>query len=279
MGWLRRLGNTLLPGRAARAFDEETRFHVDELIDDLVRDGLTPEDARREARRRFGNVSAVRERTRDADVHRWLGDATQDLRFAARTLIRSPGFTLVAVVTLALGIGANTAIFTLFDAVLLRPLPVREPSRLVLFSDDDGEGASSGSPPTGRWIEFSTEVYRHLAGSNHDASLGFASLAAVRSGETTVLVRQGAAQPQRAQAHLVSGNYFDTMGAAIARGRALTADDDRTGAAPAAVVSDLFWQKTLHSDAGAVGRSITLNRTAFTIVGVAPPEFFGERVR
>ena len=279
MGWLRRLANTLRPDRARRTIDEETRFHVDELIDELVRAGLPAEEARREAHRRFGNVSALRERTRDADVHRWLSDGAQDLRFAARTLIKAPGFTLVAVITLALGIGANTAIFTLFDAVLLRPLPVTEPSRLVLFSDEVGEGTSTGSPPTGRWIEFSNEVYRHL---RDDASLGFASIAAVRSGETAILVRRPdapAAKPERAQAHLVSGNYFDTMGVAVARGRALTPDDDRPGAAPAAVVSDGFWRRTLQSDPAAIGRTVVLNQTSFTIVGVAPPEFFGERVR
>ena len=279
MGWLRRLANTLLPDRAERTIDEETRFHVDELIDELVRGGMPAAEARREARRRFGNPRALRERTRDADVHRWLSDGAQDLRFAVRTLLKSPGFTLVAIVTLALGIGATTAIFTLFDALLLRPLPVAEPSRLVLFSDEAGEGTSSGSPPTGRWIEFSNEVYRHL---RDDVSLGFSSIAAVRSGETAILVRRPdapAAQPQRAQAHLVSGNYFDTMGVAVARGRALTLDDDRAGAAPVAVVSDGFWQRTLQSDPAAIGRTIVLNQTAFTIVGVTPPEFFGERVR
>src|SRR5262245_37437522 len=133
MGFLKRLRGTLLPRGAERQFEEEARFHLEELVDRLVADGIPPADARRLAERRLGNVTALRDRTRDADSYRWLSDTGQDLRFACRTLLKNPSFTVVAVVTLALGIGANTAIFTLFDALLLRSLPVRDPSRLVLF--------------------------------------------------------------------------------------------------------------------------------------------------
>jgi len=280
MAFLKRLRGTIVPSRSERQFEEEARFHLEELADRYVAEGLPPDEARRLAERRLGNLVALRDRTRDADTYRWLTDASRDLRFALRTLSRSPSFTVVAVLTLALGIGANTAIFTLFDAILLRDLPVRDPSRLVLFSDDPGEGTSTGSPPTGRWGYFSIQAYRYLRDQPQN---GFDSIAAVRSGEATVLTRvsgsRDAGEAMRAQAHLVSGNYFATLGVEAALGRLLTQADDAAGAPPVVVVSDGFWRKRLHSNPAIVGTNAILNRTAFTIVGVAPPEFFGERVR
>jgi predicted permease len=203
-----------------------------------------------------------------------------DLRFGARLLAHKPAFTAVAALTLALGIGANTAIFTLFDAVLLRSLPVRDPARLVLFNASPGEGTSTGDPPTGRWRLVSAEVYDFL----RKQPLPYESLAAFRSGETQVSFRlagdtEGAGPVQRAQAHLVSGTYFAVMGVSSALGRVFTSDDDRTIAPPTAVVSHGFWNTRLNADASIVGQVAILNGTAFTIVGVAPPEFFGERVR
>jgi MacB-like periplasmic core domain len=227
MGLLRRLRSTVFSSRPQRAFEEEARFHLEELVDRFVADGMSPDAARHLAERRLGNVTILRDRTHDADSYRWLSDAARDLRFAFRTLARTPSFTVVAVLTLALGIGANTAVFTVFDAVLLRSLPVRDPSRLVLFSDDTGEGTSTGSPPTGRWGYFSIEVYTRLR--DRAADTGLESLAAVRSGEASVLARVPGAgtarEPVRAQAHLASGNYFSTLGADAALGRLLTAGD------------------------------------------------------
>src|SRR5690349_19669915 len=188
------------------------------------------------------------ERKRSHGPVRWLVDAGQDLQFALRTLRKNPAFASVAVLTLALGIGANTAIFTLFDAILLKRLPVRDSSRLVLFTDNSAEGSLTGTPPTGRWTLFSPEVYRDL----RDQQLGFESLAAVRSGEAAVVARMprdGVAAPaQRAQAHLVSGNFFQTMGVGAALGRTLTSDDDRPTAAPVTVISDSYWRLHLRAD-------------------------------
>lgn len=279
MGILKRLGSTLSPARTEREFAEEARFHVDELTDRYIAEGMLPVDARAAAERRLGNLRLLRDRTRDADTYRWLSDAGQDLRFTIRTLAKNRSFAAVAVLTLALGIGANTAMFTLFDAILLQQLPVRDPSRLVLFTDTAGEGTSTGTPPTGQWNLFSMDVYRYL----RDQSLGFESLAAVRSGESQVLVRRPSDStgtlPLRAQVHQVSGNFFSTLGVDAAAGRMLTAADDAPGAPPVAVVSDLFWRARLHSDPSAVGSTVILNRTSFTIVGIAPQDFFGERVR
>ncbi len=209
-----------------------------------------------------------------------MNNLLKDIRFGIRMLLQKPGFTAVAVLTLALGIGANTAIFTLFDAVLLESLPVHDPARLVLFSDNSGEGTqTSDPPPTGHWRYFSSESYDFL----RSQPLPFESLAAVRSGEDPVSLRfAGAgsdAQVERARAHLVSGNYFETMGVSAAIGRVLNWGDDAPNAQPAAVVSDAYWKQHLGGNSSAIGKVAILNGTAFTIVGVTPPEFFGERVR
>jgi len=276
MGWFERLHGTIAGGRDD-VFDEEMRFHVDARTEEYIRRGMTPSDARREALRRFGNSTLAREQTRDADSFRVLADAARDLRYAARLLARNPGFAAIAIVTLAIGIGANTAIFSLFNGLLLNRLPVREPERLVLFTSNAGEGTSTGSPATGPWRLFSTEAYAYLQAQTQP----FESLAAVRSGPSTVSVRLAGDQSaaERAVAHPVSGNYFQTLGVSAAIGRTLQADDDRPAASPVAVVSDGYWRQKLHADAQAIGRVAILNGTAFTIVGVTPREFFGERVR
>ena len=207
-----------------------------------------------------------------------IGDLWQDTRYGARMLRKSPGFTAVAVLSLALGIGANTAIFTLLNAVLLKSLPVQAPDQLVLLSDSASEGTSTGDPPKGQWWLFSNPSYEYLR--NHNESL--AGLCAFRSGEARLSVRLDGVTgeaAQRAQGHLVSGNYFDVMGAHSMIGRVLSPQDDAASARPAAVISHRYWKGQTNEDPQVVGKSVTLNGTAFTIVGVMPPEFFGERVR
>jgi predicted permease len=200
-----------------------------------------------------------------------------DIRFGLRMLRRDPAFTAVAVVTLALGIGANTAIFTLVNAILLQSLPVREPARLVLFGDQISSGTYTGNAPGGAWRLFSSEAVDFM----QRQALPFEGIAVVSSsGDDPVSVRlPGGARAERAQAHLVSGAYFTVMGVTAAYGRTLSADDDRSAATPAAVVSYPFWAARLQSHPSAVGAVAILNGTPFTIVGVAPREFFGERVR
>jgi predicted permease len=205
----------------------------------------------------------------------------KDIRYGLRGLLRRPAFTIVALVILALGIGANTAIFTLINAVLLKSLPVSKPEELVLFDDSPNEGTtiSDGDPRTGQWRRFSYSAYRYFR--EHDGA--FHELSAFRSGETRVSVRRPDAQAgesaQRASGHLVSGNYFAVLGVNALQGRVLTNDDDTPSAHPAAVISNGYWKQKLNGDMQVVGKSVLLNGTAFTIVGVMPPGFFGERVR
>src|SRR5437773_1631810 len=275
-----RLSNVFRSGRAEPELAREVASHLTLLEDEFQRRGMTPEDSRLAARRAFGGVEQTKELQRDARSFRWLDDSRRDVQYALRMLRRTPGFTAVAVLTLALGIGANTAIFALVDAVLLQTLPVREPERLVLFSASPGEGTATGTPPRGRWTLFSAEVYDFL----RRQPLPYESLAAVRSGEATVSVRvgggsSGSGRVERGRVHLVSGNYFAAMGVDASLGRTLSTDDDRPDVPPVAVVSHGFWKQRLEGDVAVVGRTAMLNGTAFTIVGVAPPEFFGERVR
>jgi len=205
----------------------------------------------------------------------------KDIRYGLRGWLKRPAFTIVALVILALGIGANTAIFTLINAVLLKPLPVPRPEELVLFDDSTGEGTSisDGDPSAGQVHRFSYSGYLYFR--DHDQS--FQQLSAFRSGESRLSVRKADAQggdtAERASGHLVSGNYFAVMGVNAARGRVLTNEDDSPSAAPAAVISDDYWSQKLNHDTQAVGQSVVLNGTAFTIVGIMPPGFFGERVR
>lgn len=203
----------------------------------------------------------------------------KDIRYAIRGLWKRPTFALVAVITLALGIGANTAIFTLVNAVLLKPLPVKNPEELVLFNDLASEGTQIGDPSTGEWRLFSYSAYRYF----RDNDKSFQQLGAFRSGEDRLSVRKGDMQPgqsaMRASGHLVSGNYFELFGVGALHGRVLTNEDDATGAQPTVVVSFGCWEQQWNKDPQVIGKDVILNGTSFTIVGVMPREFFGERVR
>src|SRR5436190_8142405 len=193
-------------------------------------------------------------------------------------LRKRPGFTVVAVLTLALGIGANTANFSSVNAILLQPLPLPDRDRLVLFSDTTGEGTSQGSPRDGVWERFSMGSFRHFASSVPALD----EIAAFRSGESRLNVvggKDGATESLLASGHLVSGNYFGLLGVKAEIGRALSPDDDREAAPPAAVVSHAWWTAHWAGDRGAVGRAVTVNGVPLTIVGVMPERFFGLRIR
>src|SRR5215217_2334245 len=203
----------------------------------------------------------------------------KDIRYGLRGLLKRKGFAAIAVVTLALGIGANTAIFTLVNAVMLKSLPVEKPEELVLFNDTASEGTSLyDSPQIGVWQRFSYSSYEYF----RDHNQSFRELAALRSGTTRISVRRNDSQASaaaRASGHLVSGNYFSVLGVRAQRGRLLTPEDDKAAAPPVAVISHRYWQQELNSDPATVGKTFTINFTNFTVVGITPPEFFGERVR
>jgi predicted permease len=198
----------------------------------------------------------------------------QDLKFALRTLAKSPGFTVVAVLTLALGIGATTAIYTLFHAVLLNSLPVAKPSELYRIGDIEGCCVNGGLQHD--WSLFSYDKYKKF----RDNTPGFLDLAAFESGSNLVGARRsGTNQPaQPFKAEFVSGNYFAMFGVGPFAGRVLTPQDDRKGADPVAVISYRAWQQKYGGDPSVIGAAFAMNGQTFTVVGVVPPGFFGDRL-
>ncbi len=280
MGLLNRLTGLFKRARLERELKEELEHHIQLKTQENIEAGMSPDEARYAALQAFGGVEQKKVQCRDADRLRWLENLIQDLRFGLRQLRRNPGFTAVAVITLALGIGANTAIFSLIDAVMLRDLPVRRPGQLVLFSDNSGQGMSIGTDleGNGRWTEFSYPLYKDFA----RRSPLYEGICAFQSGEDELAVRfegrRHGSSTEVAQGTAVSGNYFSVLGVQAFIGRALRPADNEPGASPAAVVSFNYWQGKLGGDPAVVGRSLDINGIPMTLVGVMPRRFFGQRV-
>ena len=202
----------------------------------------------------------------------------QDLRYGVRMLLKHKGFTAVAILSLALGIGANTAIFSLIDALMLRALPVQQPEQLMLFGNADSAGITIGFPDSS-WDLFSYPTYREFRQRNQV----FSDLAAVHSFGSRVhgIIRSGrdGGELEQINAQMVSGTYFPVLGVNALLGRALDQDDDETpGAHPVVVASYSWWQRRFGGDPSVIGNTVTIDKTAYTIVGVAPKEFFGTTV-
>ena len=257
MPWLSRLRNAIRANRLSAEVDREMAFHLAERADDLVASGMNPDAAQREARRRFGNYAVLKERTRDTDVVVWLETFAADVRYAVRALRAAPGFAVVAIASLSLGIGANTAIFSLINAVMLQALPVSRPNELVVVTRDD-------RLLTHAMWEGLRQRQRVFSGAFAYAS-------------TAVDLSNGG-EAHRVPAGFVSGDFFPTLGARPALGRTLIPDDDRPGCQPIAVVSHQFWQTELGAKRTAIGNSITLDGHPFQVVGVADPSFFGVEI-
>jgi macrolide transport system ATP-binding/permease protein len=199
----------------------------------------------------------------------------QDLRYAVRQLRKSPGFTITAVITLALGIGANTAIFTLVQGILLRSLPVAVPSQLYRIGDTDNCCVNGGFVgENGDFDIFSYDLYRHLKASAPE----FESLAAVQAGQWQWSMRRGNGQPKELRGEFVTGNYFSTLGVGSYEGRVLSESDDQPASAPVVVLSFRSWQSEFGGDSSIIGSAISIQAHPFTVIGVAPPSFFGDRV-
>ena len=244
--------------------DEEFRFHLQKQVEDNIRAGMGPEEARYAALRVFGGLEQIKEQCRDARGIRISEEFWRDLKYGVRALRGSPGFAAAAVFSLALGIGANTAIFSLIDALMLRMLPVERPEELIVLKKVHPRNTDD---------QFSYEAYLRF----RDEAAGFASmLAATRAGALSILLD---GEPELVSRKSVSGSYFSVLGVRPVLGRALEPEDDRLpDGKPMAVISHGYWQRRFGRDPRVLGQTFTFKGTAFTIVGVAPPEFFGETV-
>ncbi|GGH14349.1 ABC transporter permease [Silvibacterium dinghuense] len=252
------------------------REHLEEKIDELMDEGLSREEAEQAARRAFGNVALLEERSREAWQWPTAESIFADIRYAVRQLRRSPGYAVVVILTMALGIGANTAIFTLVHEILMRRLPVSDPAQLYRLGDsyDDCCFTNGLENADGRVDIFSWEFYRHLRAS----APGFEQLAAMQAGIRRMSVRRPGGHVASMTREFVSGNYFQTFGVQAAVGRLLTDGDDQPGAPAVAVLSYEAWQSSYGGDAAVIGSVFRMEGQPVTIVGVAAPAFFGDRV-
>jgi len=262
---LRALWNSMFRRKLLdRDLDEELQAYLELVSAEKVREGVSSQEAYRDARLETGGVEQVRQRVRDIRAGGSLDRLSQDIRYGIRTLAKNPAFTLVAMATLALGTGANTAMFSLLDQVVLRLLPVSHPEQLVIVRETGNHYGNRFGPNTVSW-----PMFEDLRDNNQVFSGMFCRFPA------TVTVGYGDRAAQ-IPAELVSGSYFSTLGVGTALGRTIAPDDDAVpDSQPVVVLSYSFWRSYFDSDRTIVGRTIALNSHAMTVIGVAQPGFDG----
>ncbi len=263
MKLLRRLFALFRRNKLEHELNAELQFHLEQATEENMRRGMNAEDARLAAQRSFGGVEQVKEAYRDVSRFRWIEEIWQDVRFGVRMLRKRPGFTFIAILTLSLGIGANTAIFSLVNTALLRPLPIAQPERFIALSN----AAAGRMFPT-----FSYPNYQNL----RDRTEVFDGLLAYRFAPLS-LSHDGV--NERLWGYIVTGNYFDVLGLKPARGRLISLGDDRTrGGHPVTVISHQCWQQRFGGSAEIIGKEVIVNGRNFTIIGIAPPGFSGTEI-
>jgi putative ABC transport system permease protein len=246
--------------RAESELQEEIHTHLEMETQEKISDGLSPEEARYAAQRAFGSVALATEDSRAWWGFRMLEELWQDLNYGARMLVKQPGFTLVAVVTLALGIGANTAIFSIINAVVFRPRPVAQPEQLVeLYKSDARQRYQNSAYQDFLVFRDQGEVFTGLAAySIRNFKLG------------------GADEMEQVIGEVVSGNYFDLLGVKALNGRTFLPEEDQTpGSHPVVVISHGLWRRRFGADPGLVGKTITINNQSLKVIGVAPQQYTG----
>jgi macrolide transport system ATP-binding/permease protein len=272
--------------RRSEALREEMELHLAEKAEELEADGLTAERARAEARRQFGNVGLKHEESREIWMTRFCSELWQDVRYGCRTMIANKAFSALAVLSLALGIGANTAIYSLMESILMRSLPVGNPASLVVLNwhsqpPKEGDKVSvhvmhglQGIFWPGAKGALISGIFPYRAFETlHGENPVFSTLFGYFNGHVRTLTVHG--QAMSASTEYVTGEYFRGLAVSPAAGRVIDSEDDRPGAAPVVVISFATSQNRLGGPSNAIGQSILVDNVPFTVIGVAPPEFFG----
>jgi predicted permease len=255
--------------------DDELRDHLERRTEEYVSKGMAPEEARRRARLDMGGIEQTKEKCRDERRVNWIEDFVQDLQFGLRILRKSPGFTAAVVLTLAVGIGATTAIFTLIDAVMLRALPVAKPSQLYRLGDNNNCCTMNGTQNDGSFVLYSYSLYENL----RDHTPEFSELAAFEPWISDLSVRRGGSAAEPYQGEFVSGNYFSTFGVRALAGRLLAPPDDSAGAPRVAVMNYHTWQRRFGLDPSVIGSTLTIDGVPCVVAGVTSPGFYGDTLR
>ena len=246
--------------RVEQELAKEIATHVLYLEDEFLRQGLSPLEAHRQARLACGGVEQVKQAHREERSFRWLSQGRQDIRHACRSLLRSPGFSAAAILTLALGIGANTAVFSVVNTVLLKPLSYPDPDRIVQFrlQSTKGEGSVPGAsiPDLRFWLQHAEAVD---------------DISAYDLGEGVLGLTSGI--PEEVHGAHVTANYFRLFGAPFALGRPFNADEDRAGSGKVVVLSYWLWKRRFDGDPKIVGQAISLEKEPYTVVGVTDKSF------
>jgi predicted permease len=281
-GWTRVFRLGVGAKHLERDVDQELDFHIAMRTQKLVASGLAPDAARAKALERFGDMRAIRDNCLDIDHQReramrrtnYLSSLRQDIGYALRAMRQNPGFTAVVLLTLALGIGANTSTFTLIDALVLRPLPVPHAEQLVTIGNPARVGGLSEGTPRNDIVSY--PVYADLRAQSKLLSGIYAS---GRASRLDVLVDSAQKEPEHPRGRYVSANYFSVLQVPVALGRTFTPDEDRAaGSAPVVVISDAYLKKRFGGERSVIGRSIRVNGVPLTIVGVTPESFPGDIV-
>lgn len=252
-----RLRSLAQPGAAKREIDDELRFHLEQRTAENLATGMTPEEAARAARKRFGNLQSVREECRDRRSANFGETLLQDFRFGLRMLRKNPGFTAVAVLTLALGIGANTAIFSLLNTAIIRPLPYRDPDRLMVIMDSYPK-LNIPAGPLSPWVYFQCR----------ENCKAFEDVGACINWWSPVLT--GQLEPEQIKGGKITTNFLQLLGTVPTLGRFFTADDDQSHVA---VLSYGLWHRQFGGDTNVIGRTISLDGISYEVVGILPQGF------
>src|SRR6516225_981651 len=245
------------PGRVERKLDAELHFHIEEMTAQYIRDGMSPENAQRRARLEFGGHELIKEEIRDVWKIPWLDHMRRDLRIAFRSLTRSPGFGLATILALALGIGANTGVFSVVYAVLLKPLPYNNPNQIFMSQVELAERKARLTGTIQNYLEW------------REQATFFSDVAALQTAEWNLT---GTGEPERVGVAQVTTNFFTFLGIPVTHGRGFLPEEEQPGKDKVVVISDALWKRRYAGQLNAIGQSIDVEGVRHQIVGIASPQ-------